>query len=194
MNYYRYEVNASLLQQIALYLQGKGLDIFEVPFCIDNLKMTFPETKIEAVFTMQKKSLEMILKEGTKERIKGRLTTIKTNKGSIIYAEYHAGESEYMKKRLAEALKFSACCYLLLNAAYKRKSDEEAPFEVTEETIAGSDEILLQINQSAGAEETPSATRGHSAPAEPFSVKGHYRHLKSGKIVWVRAYEKNSKR
>lgn len=152
--------------------------------------MSFPGTKMEAAFTMQNNSLEIILKEGAKERIKNRLTTIKTKRGSIIYTEYHAGESEYMKKRLAEALKFSACCYLLLNAAYERQSDEELPFVFTEAIVSGSDEKHLQIHYSAGAEEMPPATRQNSAPSEPFPVKGHYRHLKSGKIVWVRAYEK----
>lgn len=34
--------------------------------------------------------------------------------------------------------------------------------------------------------------RKYTAPACAFSVRGHYRHLKSGKIVYVHPYEKNT--
>lgn len=34
--------------------------------------------------------------------------------------------------------------------------------------------------------------RKYTAPACAFSVRGHYRHLKSGKIVYVHPYEKNA--
>lgn len=193
MNYYRYEMNATLMQQIHQYIQKEMLNIFDVPFCFDNLKISFPETKIEASFTPQKNSLGIILTSDKKERIRGRLTAIKTGKGNLIYAEYNAGESEYTKKRLSEALKFTVLCCLMINAVYYRKTDKELPFVFVEGTESKSNDKILIIRYFDDGTEPTTGKKTISAPAEPFSVKGHYRHLKSGKIVWVRSYEKNKK-
>lgn len=35
-------------------------------------------------------------------------------------------------------------------------------------------------------------TRTHSSPSVSFNVRGHYRHLKNGKVIWIKEYTKGA--
>lgn len=52
---------------------------------------------------------------------------------------------------------------------------------------------ILYLNPTKYIAESKNAVqRKHTPPSCAFSVRGHYRHLKSGKVVYVHPYEKNT--
>lgn len=154
---------------------------------MSSLILSFEDSKYSVLFTEGKNSVKASLFYDKKEMLTARITHFEGDRGRKIYTEYISGVSEFEKKRLNSALKFSVNCMLLLSNAY-RNSGEDSPFVFVKGVDTKSHEEILLVKHFAkpGGEARP-----HKSPEEPFSVKGHYRHLKSGKVVWVRAYTKN---
>lgn len=205
-------LNAEILRVLGFEVGKKSLSELklELPFS-DNLTIIVENSAYYAIVRNNKNTIEVIIKNADHNTIlSARITQYQTQWGRKVYAEHYTydGWSDYDKTSNANVLRMFAYAALTLSYAYTHQ--EECPsldFRMSHDISSGDDvltvmpkfsnksinEVLEKGEKSENNDGCFPASGSRKSPDEPFGVKGHYRHLSSGKVVWVRAYEKGNK-
>ena len=203
-------INAEILRVLAVEVGKKSLSELKIglPFS-NNLVINIENSDFYAVLWNGKNSIEILIKNRKhKTLLSARIAQYQTPWGRKIYAEHYAydGWTEYDKVENSNVMKLFA--YAALTIAYAYSHPEECPpveFTLARDMQTGDDVLNIKIlsnrKQAKVLEEgentkkiaRDAAASSRKSPEEPFGVRGHYRHLKSGKTVWVKSYEKGKK-
>ena len=82
--------------------------------------------------------------------------------------------------------------YLSANAYLTYGNIDEDRYMTAQGRNVGEDKVItFKLN---GDKLETITTRSHKSPEGEFGVRGHYRRYKSGKVVWIDAYKKGTKK
>lgn len=180
-----------IIRVLAAWMGKEDLSQMKASLPFASLLLSFEDSDFTAEFLNGQNSVQIFLKYQGETMLVARLTRITTAWGRKIYAEYSAGITEYEKKKLADTLKFVVACALMLGHAYECESTTPpAVFIIGKDTKTEDDILIVKAFANPPARER---AKTHKSPEMPFGVRGHYRHLRSGKVVWVKAYRKGEK-
>lgn len=158
----------------------------------DSLSLEFEGSDFRADFEQRQHSIKICLHVLDEHRMTANITDFVTSKGKKVYFDFVPGVTEYEKRWMKDTLQFILGCMEMLNAAYTSKA-EGNPFSFATETDATTGEEILLMKPFVFGRNPEEIRIFRKSPEEPFAVKGHYRHLKSGKVVWVKGYTKGNR-
>lgn len=184
-------VTPELLRSLYEYSNGKRAAVAKSKPFFETAKLNYEGQPIYAEIKEGQKATTFHIYEKDEELVCARLTRINVKYGLKTYMEYGPGIIEdYQKRNIKETFRLIASTYLMIVFAYENQENEDCPFVFDEGQDSHGDTVVLIKFVKEGTSDGQGEVTHRAAPKEPFAVRGHYRKLKSGKVVWVRAHEK----